>query len=167
MARTLFLKWLLFAMVIFVGAVMLYQLGGFHEIDRMDASKISFLIIAVFSGATAWCGILAWRFDDAAKDDNLSNIERKAEHGWFAAVICEKLGLLGTIWGFMMILVGGFSTLQNADQQALTTLLERVGAGMATAFLTTLVGLVSSILLTLQYHALSTAIDGARHEKTP
>lgn len=76
--------------------------------------------------------------------------------GHFACDMLLKLGLLGTIIGFIMMLrpVG---ELTDFDPNVLQQLLGQMSGGMAVALFTTISGLVTSTLLGLQYQLLDSA----------
>ncbi len=76
--------------------------------------------------------------------------------GNFASDSLMKLGLLGTIIGFIMMLAP-IAGLDAANQVALKSSMSLMSDGMAVAMYTTLTGLVGSILVKVQYHML----DGA------
>ena len=77
--------------------------------------------------------------------------------GHFVADALLKLGLLGTIVGFILMLlpVGQISEFDGAVMQQL---LGEMSGGMAVALYTTLAGLVTSTLLKLQYHVLDASV---------
>jgi biopolymer transport protein ExbB/TolQ len=76
--------------------------------------------------------------------------------GAFASDTSMKLGLLGTIIGFI-IMLAPIAGLDVADRTLLKSSMGLMGDGMAVAMYTTLAGLVSSILLKLQYYMLDAA----------
>lgn len=76
--------------------------------------------------------------------------------GLLAADTLLKLGLLGTIIGFILML-GPVAGLDGADEAATQTAMGVMSEGMAVAMYTTLAGLVGSILIKAQYALL----DGA------
>ena len=76
--------------------------------------------------------------------------------GHWAADMLLKLGLLGTILGFIMML-SPVGELTDFDPNVLQQLLGQMSGGMAVALYTTLAGLVTSTLLGLQYEMLDTA----------
>ena len=67
-----------------------------------------------------------------------------------------KLGLLGTIIGFI-IMLAPIAGLDASDKSLLKSSMGLMSDGMAVAMYTTLAGLVGSILLKIQYYML----DGA------
>ena len=76
--------------------------------------------------------------------------------GAFASDTLMKLGLLGTIIGFIIMLapIGG---LDPENREAVRSSMSLMSDGMAVAMYTTLVGLAASILLKIQYSLLDTA----------
>lgn len=80
----------------------------------------------------------------------------KHSFGHFASDLLLKLGLLGTIIGFIMMLTP-VGELTDFDPNILKQLLSQMSGGMAIALFTTLTGLVTSALLGLQYQILDSA----------
>jgi MotA/TolQ/ExbB proton channel family len=76
--------------------------------------------------------------------------------GAFASDALIKLGLLGTIIGFI-IMLAPIAGLDAADRTVLKSSMGLMGDGMAVAMYTTLAGLVGSILLKIQYYMLDSA----------
>jgi MotA/TolQ/ExbB proton channel family len=76
--------------------------------------------------------------------------------GGFASDTLMKLGLLGTIIGFIMMLapIGG---LDPENREAVRSSMSLMSGGMAVAMYTTLAGLAASILLKVQYSLLDSA----------
>lgn len=97
--------------------------------------------------------------DRAELDAEIKSIEDAAEWGWYAVSVCMGLGLLGTVWGIFAVFNGGLSGFAGGDAKVIQDLLERLSSGMATATITTIVGLICSMLLHLQYHMLNNALE--------
>jgi hypothetical protein len=76
--------------------------------------------------------------------------------GHFAGDMLLKLGLLGTIIGFIMMLAP-VGELTDFDPGVLQQLLSQMSGGMAVALFTTIAGLVTSTLMALQYQLLDSA----------
>lgn len=76
--------------------------------------------------------------------------------GAFAGDLSMKLGLFGTIVGFIMMLAP-IAGLNTEDQSAIKSSLSLMSEGMAVAMYTTLAGLVGSILIKIQYQFVETA----------
>jgi hypothetical protein len=88
------------------------------------------------------------------------NHQIRAGHdsGWFVADLMLKLGLLGTVIGFIFML-GSVTELQQMDIRNLQQLLTQMSDGMKIALYTTLTGLIAGVLLGLQYQMLDRAAD--------
>ncbi|CAA6818758.1 MAG: Unknown protein [uncultured Thiotrichaceae bacterium] len=101
-----------------------------------------------------------------AGEKNLSlNGELLAEHlhyqhafGWFAAGAMIKLGLLGTVIGFIMMLTS-ISGLDSLEIEQVQQLMQQMTQGMMVALNTTLLGLVGSLILGVQYLFLDHCAD--------
>ena len=78
------------------------------------------------------------------------------QFGTFASDTLMKLGLLGTIIGFIMMLAP-IAGLDPENREAVRSSMSLMSAGMAVAMYTTLVGLAGSILLKIQYSLLDSA----------
>ena len=80
------------------------------------------------------------------------------EIGWFVVDVLIRLGLVGTIIGFILILQ---SLTEGPAPQGddVRTLLISMSGGMGTALYTTLAGLVSATLLGIQYMILSRSVE--------
>lgn len=72
------------------------------------------------------------------------------EIGWMFTEILIKLGLVGTVLGFILML-GSVEEIKNVDIASIQRILTRMSGGMQVALYTTLTGLVGSLLLSLQY----------------
>lgn len=76
--------------------------------------------------------------------------------GGFVSDTLMKLGLLGTIVGFI-IMLAPIATLDAADKVAMRSSMGLMSDGMAVAMYTTLAGLIGSILVRIQYYMLDAA----------
>lgn len=76
--------------------------------------------------------------------------------GAFAGDTLMKLGLVGTIIGFIMMLAP-IAGLDTGDRSSIKSSMTLMSDGMAVAMYTTLAGLVGSILVSLQYYLLEDA----------
>lgn len=76
--------------------------------------------------------------------------------GAFAGDTVMKLGLLGTVVGFI-IMLAPIAALDASDKATMKSSMGLMSEGMAVAMYTTLVGLVGSILLRIQYYMLDAA----------
>ena len=89
-------------------------------------------------------------------EDELAN---RHALGYMIVDILLKLGLTGTVIGFILMLLP-IGEIKDFDSQIIQQLLSKMSGGMAVALYTTLTGLVTSTLLKLQYFLLDTSLTG-------
>lgn len=82
--------------------------------------------------------------------DQLAN---RHAFGHFLSDLLLKLGLLGTVVGFIFMLLP-VGEIDEFDPSLMRNLLAAMSSGMAVALYTTIAGLITSTLLKLQYHLL-------------
>ena len=92
----------------------------------------------------------------AILEDELAN---RHALGYMIVDILLKLGLTGTVIGFILMLLP-IGEIKDFDPQIIQQLLSKMSGGMAVALYTTLTGLVTSTLLKLQYFLLDTSLTG-------
>ena len=176
--------------LLFFAAFLVVDLGLLSLIIASDKSKISIIIISIYILATFHWFYNAFRLDkeisnlDELKnetlissflknDRNLDASDKKIEltlledelsnrHaiGYLSVDILLKLGLTGTVIGFILMLLP-IGQIQDFDPQILQKLLSTMSGGMAVALYTTLTGLVTSILLKFQYFMLDSSLSNA------
>ena len=76
--------------------------------------------------------------------------------GHFSTDLLLRLGLLGTIIGFILMLLP-VAEIEEFEPAVMQQLLSSMSGGMAVALYTTMAGLITSTLLRYQYHILDTA----------
>ena len=69
---------------------------------------------------------------------------------WFASDAVLSIGMVGTLFGFLMVLGQSFSEIDTSSVESMTQAISTLATGMSTALVTSLVGLVSSLWLKLQ-----------------
>lgn len=87
---------------------------------------------------------------DAIVEIHADTVRAPVSLGWFFVDLAVRLGLLGTIIGFILI----FASLDKIDIEGgddLKNLLIAMSGGMGTALYTTLTGLIGASLLSFQY----------------
>lgn len=89
----------------------------------------------------------------------VEKIHRGHGTGWFFSDILMRLGLIGTVIGFVLMLSTVFQLKEN-DVQALQQLLGMMGSGMQVALYTTLAGLGTALLVSIQCQWLDYCADG-------
>lgn len=106
------------------------------------------------------------RLDQTLLIQNLAErLRNKLTIGWFASDALVKLGLLGTIIGFILML-DPVANIETFDVEHLKRALTAMTGGMAVALFTTLTGLIGSTLLKLQYQIIDNGTVGLVDEIT-
>ena len=171
----------LFTIIVFA-FYLLFDLGLLNLIFESDKSKISILILFIYTAATIHWLFLAWRLDGEQKGDgkvsdfiNGSNSKTELERqnllsilgdelsnrhalGHMTSDILLKLGLTGTVVGFILMLLP-IGDMKDFDPQKIQPLLSSMSGGMAVALYTTLSGLVTSTILKFQYFLLDASLS--------
>ena len=178
---------LMLSLVIF-SSYLIVDLGILSLIIESDRSKISLIILFIYVLACVhWFYIsinldkeissledtnnqtLIRSFIDKASKENSSNPKNSLDllqdellnrHalGYLTADILLKLGLTGTVIGFILMLLP-IGEIKDFDPQILQKLLATMSGGMAVALYTTLTGLVTSMLLKFQYFLLDSDLS--------
>lgn len=162
----MFLRGLILLGLIIFGIFLVYDGGLLALLVRGDSSYISYVIMGIWGvGTLRWLYLLRWverqhTHPTLSTDiDEAENIlAQKLGHGWLAADVALKLGLMGTIIGFILML-RPISEINGFDAANLQIALTAMSGGMAVALYTTLSGLVCNILLRLQFQMLSESMQ--------
>lgn len=181
----LILKASLLLTLILFSFYLLFQLELINLIVESDRSKISMIILAIYVLATVhWFYValsldreissiiepkentLIGRFllntDKSSEKNNLLLIEdelsNKHSVGYLAVDVLLKLGLTGTVIGFILMLLP-IGEIKDFDPEILQKLLSTMSGGMAVALYTTLTGLVTSMILKFQYFVLDSSLS--------
>ena len=155
------------------------QRGLWRALMGGDPSGISLAIVALVLVATLWCGQRArhlaaqahagsaWRLQhhqqQAAQPMLAPQLLAELTHGphetaWWFCAAALKLGLLGTVVGFI-VMASQIGDSTGFDIEQIQTLLQQMTGGMAIALYTTLVGLAGNLLLGLQLLLLDRMAD--------
>lgn len=164
--------------VLVFGSFWAWQGGWWGRLMTSDPSGISAGIVVLTLVVTLWCGVRArrlkhecapgsaWR--SAYRHSHSRGAEQAAQHlgdlthgphetAWWFAGTTIKLGLLGTVVGFIVMI--GQIDLQGTDTSQIQALLAQMTKGMGIALVTTLVGLVGNLLLGIQLLLLDRLAD--------
>ena len=181
----LILKASLLLTLILFSFYLLFQLELINLIVESDRSKISMIILAIYVLATVhwfyvalsldreissiiepkentFIGRFLLNTDKNSEKNNLLLIEdelsNKHSVGYLAVDVLLKLGLTGTVIGFILMLLP-IGEIKDFDPEILQKLLSTMSGGMAVALYTTLTGLVTSMILKFQYFVLDSSLS--------
>lgn len=159
--HSIFLNWWWKATLIVIASVILVYSNSVQYLWNNDVTKISFIILGVFFITTIFCGIESWKLSKLKNNEieAIPNLLARHEPGWFAADACQSLGLIGTVSGFLLLLVGAFSELDINNITSVQNSMKNMSLGMGTALLTTLVGVTCSLILKYQFFGLDQALE--------
>ena len=168
--------------VIIFSFYVLYDLNFLNLILVSDKSKISMVILTIYLVATMHWMYVARNLDSEMKgegkvsdflkvsesktstgrqsllkilEDELSN---RHALGHMISDILLKLGLTGTVVGFILMLLP-IGEMKDFDPEKIQPLLSSMSGGMAVALYTTLSGLVTSTVLKFQYFLLDSSLS--------
>jgi len=133
------LRWWLTICVLGVLVYFSYANGWLLPLYEKDATMITYLITVIFGATTLSLGyksFLKKQFDNEVE--------------WFVSDAVLTLGMIGTIIGFMIMLVGTFDTVEFTAVENIRAVLSSMSKGLYTALSTTLIGLISSVILKIQ-----------------
>lgn len=135
-----FVRWWVTFSIMFVAMTTTLLAGMASFIVYSDQSYLSWLTLAVWYAASFHLGYKVY-YQRGKTDFALTT---------YFTETCTSLGLLGTIVGLVMMVVGAFEKIDPSNQESLRIALSTMSLGMGTALVTTLVGLVCAITLQLQ-----------------
>jgi MotA/TolQ/ExbB proton channel family len=167
-----------FGLSVFV-AWWMQERGLWRALIEGDPSGISLVICALSALTSLWCGRRAWQLQLQSEMDSEWRLEHQGHvrqlpaqaaqllsdrtHGphetaWWFAAAAIKLGLLGTVVGFI-VMATQIGRMPSFDLDQVQNLLKQMTQGMAIALYTTLVGLIANLWLGLQLMLLDRTAD--------
>ena len=104
----------------------------FNQLLTSDSTYLTFLIIAISIATSA------------------SMFFKRTYMHWFASDAVLSIGMVGTLFGFLMVLGQSFTDIDTSSVESMTDSIGILATGMSTALVTSLVGLIASLWLKLQ-----------------
>jgi len=129
-----------------------YELDVYTFILENDPTYITIVVSIIFFLSTLVVGTLSYQKQFSQKEPKPKTLENL----WFTADAVMSLGMVGTLLGFLMVLTSTFQDVDTSSTEAMKEVIGQLAAGMGTALLTSLAGLISSILLKTQLMILDT-----------
>jgi len=158
---------IIFLFYIIVGGYHLHKLrDALYFLDSNKDNAIDNIFIAIYKDFEA---SYTKNNESQTSPLHLSNIQSVqdnfktrmyefADNGFFIADLLLKLGIIGTVIGFI-IMLSSLSTIDEINLSKMNNLLLSMSSGMKVALYTTLSGLIGSILLTIQSNFLENKIN--------
>lgn len=151
--------WFIFWMTIVGGIIAAYS-GLFYKLLHADVTYLGITTIVLYVIITGYIGTLTRK---VARDGcNLDQVEIETKPCWFATEAMLGLGMIGTVAGFLIMLNAFNVNVDPSNFEASKTLITKAAVGMSTSAVTTVVGIIFSLLGKLQLVNLEKAIDEAR-----
>lgn len=131
--------WIVVNTGIALAALGQYYFDFLSYVYQTDNTGISMAIAAV-AIAFVFCLLFDWK-----------KVPQKENHlYWYASDAVLSLGMVGTLVGFLMVLGQAFTDINPEDIANMTAAIQTLAQGMATALITSLCGLLTSVWLKLQ-----------------
>jgi len=153
--------WLVGMTALVAGLEIAWMHDVIQHIYAADFTKLSVLIALILCWQSAACGGEMWR--QSKKSGSQTDAEEVIERGWLWSDIVLSLGMIGTVIGFM-IMLRSFVSVDFSDFDSVQGLIAKLSAGMATSLSTTLVGLIASVILKLQFFGLERMLINRKNE---
>lgn len=122
------------------------QIGISHYLLVQDGTKISILILTILLSCSLFIGYKSY----IKQFKNRVVTQSSVEPIWFFSDAVLSIGMVGTLVGFLIVLTTTFSNITEYSPEELKNIIGTLASGMGIALITSLTGLLSSILLKFQ-----------------
>jgi hypothetical protein len=139
------LQWLTLFLLQVSALGVCYYFGLFQWTWDNDVTKLSFVIMAIWAIVSGLIGKNTYLLESGKMTKQ--KFTGSLEAGWFASDQCLSLGMLGTVIGFL-VMMGSIAL--GSDVTAIQEMMKIMSSGMATALITTAVGMIFGNLIKLQ-----------------
>jgi hypothetical protein len=136
--NTRFMIWWLATVIQIIGVGVAVQFGAIQFLLEADQTYLSFVTLAMWAIGTIAIGYTSY--------GHIKNYDTP----WFIAESCISVGMIGTLIGFMLMLSSSLGSVDPSDIESMKAVISDMAAGMSTALVTTLSGLVFSLFLKIQ-----------------
>tara|TARA_B100001057_G_scaffold383664_1_gene389955 strand:+ start:1513 stop:1953 length:441 start_codon:yes stop_codon:yes gene_type:complete len=133
-----FLIWWLVAVVQVIAVGIGIHYGAVPFLIENDITKLSFVIFTMWLISSASVGYKVWKQ------------EEDFDKPWFVAESCMTVGMIGTVIGFILMLGSSFQEIDPSNIESMRKVIVDMAAGMSTALLTTLCGLLAGLFIKVQ-----------------
>jgi hypothetical protein len=130
--------WTIAVLMVFASGLGIYMDAHIFVLEN-DFTYLSFVNLGILVLFTTVCLVQTFMKSFKASDTQ-----------WFFADAVLSIGMVGTLAGFLAVLYSTFQGLDVSDTDSMKTAIETLATGMGTALLTSLVGLVASLVMKFQ-----------------
>lgn len=135
--------WTTIVIIAVMAAILEYYIGASSFIWERDTTKISVGILGIFTMISLIVGYHSYQIQFKGKKIT----ESKLQPLWYFSETVMSIGMVGTLIGFLIVLTTTFVDIDTSSTQEMKRVIGDLASGMGIALLTSLCGLVSSILL--------------------
>lgn len=142
-----FWKWWTGIVLIIVASILFEHFAsGISYLYQNDVSYISLVIVGIYAAVNLVLGYRAYML----QFKKITPTETQMQFPWFVADAVTSIGMIGTIVGFLVVLTSAFTDIDPTDAVAMKQVVEQLTTGMGIALLTTLTGLIASVIMKFQ-----------------
>jgi hypothetical protein len=113
---------------------------------ELDTTHLSIFIIVIFMMTSLVMGYFSY----LVQFTNTKITDKGLNPLWYASDTVLGIGMIGTLIGFLMVLITTFGSIDTPSALEIKRIISELAHGMGIALITTLTGLISSILIKLQ-----------------
>lgn len=144
------LRWWFLVVAELVGFTAAGLTGALHKLWAADVTHLSIICLFVLVLSTGFIGWITYQLeiaDDTAwnHEQVLARMKLHANACWFTSEALMGIGMVGTIFGFLIMLNDAFTGSMQAQEVML-----RAAPGLGTMCVTTAVGLICSMFVKAQ-----------------
>jgi|TARA_B100001094_G_C18135443_1_gene774791 hypothetical protein len=126
-----------------------YQFDILNFVYTNDPTRITAIIGIIFLLCTTRIGYLGWQNQFTSEYDT-QFLNNNNDLLWFCSDVVMSIGMVGTLIGFLIVLTTTFTNIDTTSAQAMKEVIGTLASGMGIALMTSLIGLISSIILKFQ-----------------
>lgn len=159
MSRRLFLRWL-WLVVAATAALAALAASGFASGLKGAPLVATVAILLIAASVSGYCGRLFWQADKTseimvvgARARERRRIVHDAEHVFYAVAVLQILGLIGAMLGYR-------EESRAAGLADSSSAIRELSLGLGNGLTATLCGVACSLVVWLQYHALTHRLQG-------
>lgn len=130
--------WLSVSVMVAIALASVFLIDSHLLFWHNDITYLSSVILVLWAMSTINVGI------------QIQKNQKSTEVSWFVADTFLTIGMIGTVIGFVYMLSTTFASLNPDDTNSMKAAIATMAAGMSTALLTTLAGLIASLCLKFQ-----------------
>jgi hypothetical protein len=150
--------------VIVTAIVVTFVVGGFDMVYEGDPTTLSWWMLGICAYMTIKCGLFCheyqkWASDKVVIAEEGQKLRIESSVGWFSATLCSRIGLVGTVIGFISMLAAVSGIDMSNPDVAGKAMFAALATGGSIALYTTLIGQVCNIIISTQYYNLKQALD--------